>query len=217
MGLRRFTPHEDAFIRENLKRMGLTEIGKRLGRQASSIYGRMKRLGLSLPEEVKRKQIEESVRRVLEVGKKSRFPKGHTPANKGKKMDPELYQKCKPTMFKKGHVPATMKYYGKPYLHTRTRENGNIERTWYIQEATNKRSAYMTYLCRKAGIDMKGKKPRLKHGFDHSRPPTLDDIVIISNSRNTQLNSFHRYLEPVRKPVQIKGVLTRHINKEKQS
>lgn len=217
MGLRRFTPQEDAFICENLKKMSLTEIGENLGRHSGSIHGRMKRLGLSLPEDVKRKRIEESTKRVLEVGKNSRFPKGHTPANKGKKMEPETYQKCKPTMFKKGQLPANTKHFGKPYLHTRTTKTGNTEKTWYIQESTNKRSAYMTYLCRKEGINMKGKKPRLKPGFDHSRPPTLDDIDIISNRKNMQLNSFYRYPEPVRKLVQIKGVLTRQINKEKKS
>ena len=33
------------------------------------------------------------------------FPKGNIPANKGKKMPPEVYKKCSKTMFKKGHIP----------------------------------------------------------------------------------------------------------------
>lgn len=35
-----------------------------------------------------------------------RFPKGHIPQNKGKKMSPEVYEKSKRTMFHKGHTPV---------------------------------------------------------------------------------------------------------------
>lgn len=34
-----------------------------------------------------------------------RFQKGLVPANKGKKMSPEVYERCKATMFKKGQLP----------------------------------------------------------------------------------------------------------------
>lgn len=34
-----------------------------------------------------------------------RFKKGHVPANKGKKMDRETYDRLSPTMFKKGNTP----------------------------------------------------------------------------------------------------------------
>lgn len=38
----------------------------------------------------------------LNTGRTGRFTKGHVPANKGKKMSPERYEKCKATMFKPG-------------------------------------------------------------------------------------------------------------------
>ena len=41
-----------------------------------------------------------------------RFQKGLVPANKGKKLSPEVYAKCSATMFRKGCVPATTKYDG---------------------------------------------------------------------------------------------------------
>lgn len=34
------------------------------------------------------------------------FKKGHVPHNKGKKMSPEVYAKCAPSMFKKGNTPV---------------------------------------------------------------------------------------------------------------
>ena len=46
-----------------------------------------------------------------------RFQKGSTPANKGKPMSKEQYEKCKATMFKKGSVPANHMEVGE-YTHT---------------------------------------------------------------------------------------------------
>lgn len=40
------------------------------------------------------------------------FLKGHVPANKGQKMSPEVYEKCKGTMFKRGQTPATYRPVG---------------------------------------------------------------------------------------------------------
>ena len=41
-----------------------------------------------------------------------RFKKGEIPHNKGKKMSPEIYKRCAPTMFKKGIIPKTYKPVG---------------------------------------------------------------------------------------------------------
>jgi hypothetical protein len=40
------------------------------------------------------------------------FQKGHKTWNKGRKMDPEVYKKCAPTMFKKGKVSVNKKPVG---------------------------------------------------------------------------------------------------------
>ena len=48
----------------------------------------------------------------LHNGVVCQFPKGHIPANKGKKMNPEVYARIKATMFQKGHRPANYKPIG---------------------------------------------------------------------------------------------------------
>lgn len=48
----------------------------------------------------------------LRNGVVCRFPKGHVPANKGKKMSAEVYARASATMFKKGHVPVNHKPVG---------------------------------------------------------------------------------------------------------
>ena len=48
----------------------------------------------------------------INTGLTGQFEPGHTPANKGKKMSPEAYEKCAPTMFCKGQTPVNHKPVG---------------------------------------------------------------------------------------------------------
>lgn len=72
-----------------------------------------------------------------------RFQPGHEPANKGKTMSPEQYEKCKGTMFKKGQVPPNHMEVGE-YTHTtdgylirKVKETGSQwERFEFVHRAT---------------------------------------------------------------------------------
>ena len=58
-------------------------------------------------------QIKGSIMRYgLNTGRNGQFPKGNVPMNKGKKMSPEVYEKCKGTMFKKGQTPVNRRAVG---------------------------------------------------------------------------------------------------------
>jgi hypothetical protein len=211
--MRRFTPEDDQYIRDNYMTQFLREIGEHLGRTEGTVCQRMKVLGLALPENIKTERLQKTFQQLTDSGKTHRFQKGLIPHNKGKKMDPEVYERCKGTMFKPGQLPKNCVHFGKPYLHTRIKKDGYIERTWFIQEGTNKRSAYLAYLCRQNNIDLTGKKPILRDGFDHSRTPTIDDIMIVTNAENMQRNTVHRYPKEVVRLCQLKGALQRQINK----
>ncbi len=43
----------------------------------------------------------------LNTGKTGRFKKGHIPANRGKRVSKDTYEKCKGTMFKQGNLPPS--------------------------------------------------------------------------------------------------------------
>ena len=53
-----------------------------------------------------------SRRHIIRFENHGRFEKGHVPANKGKKMPAEVYEKSKRTMFRKGHQPASHREVG---------------------------------------------------------------------------------------------------------
>lgn len=59
----------------------------------------------------------------INSGTKGHFSKGHVPANKGKKMSPEIYEKVKHTMFQKGHAPQNHR----PVGSERVSRDGYIE------------------------------------------------------------------------------------------
>jgi hypothetical protein len=215
--MKRFTPEEDQYIKDSYLTKVLREMGEQLGRTETSIHGRMKILGLVVPPEIISERVQKTYRQLAESGKISRYKKGNVPANKGKKMSPELYEKCKRTMFKTDQIPANCVHFGRPYLHQRTKKSGYVEKLWFIQEDKNKRSAYLAYLCRQHGIDLTGKKPILKPGFDHSVPPTIDDIIIVTHAENMKRNTIHRYPAEVVSLCHLKAALQRQINKYQEN
>lgn len=62
-------------------------------------------------------------RRGFKTGHTGCFEKGNIPVNKGQKMSPEVYEKCKATMFKKGNVPVRTR----PLYSERLSKDGYIE------------------------------------------------------------------------------------------
>lgn len=72
----------------------------------------------------------------ITTGVVTRFEPGHEPPNKGKKMSPEQYERCKATMFKKGDVSANHMDVGE-YSHTtdgylirKKQEHGTQRERW---------------------------------------------------------------------------------------
>lgn len=83
LGRQRWSPDDDAQLRELYPNMQTAEIGRRLGRSLLSTYNRAQKLGLEKTEEYLASPEACRLRRGDNVGAAHRFPKGHAPANKG--------------------------------------------------------------------------------------------------------------------------------------
>lgn len=120
---RLWTEQEDEIMRSRYPDGPTRELAQLLDRTEKSIYTRAKSLGIAKSEAYLKELLAEEARRIAIAGKKYRFHKGQTPQNKGKKMPPDVYARCKDTMFKPGIEPHNTKYDG----YQRISKDGYIE------------------------------------------------------------------------------------------
>ncbi len=126
--IHKYTKNEENVIINNYGKLGAAELSKMLGIPKRSLTNKVKRLrdkGL-----ISQKAADQQRR-------KSYFVKGHTPANKGKKitdyMSEEAVKKVKLSTFKKGHVPGNTLYNGAVVIR-----NQNNNQYAYIRVACGK-------------------------------------------------------------------------------
>lgn len=145
-------------------------------------------------------------------GEKFRFPKNHEPWNKGVK---GLQIGGKETQFKKGSIPLNTKFFGKPYLVKRERNN-QIEKFWVIQElGFNKRQVYSRYLWRQEfGEIPKGYIVFYKNGVNDLIPPTIKDLGLMSMSDNMNRNTIQRFPDEIKKTIRVIKKLEKIIKNE---
>lgn len=113
-----------------------------------------------------------------------RFKEGDEPANKGKKMSPEQYEKCKATMFHKGNVPANHMEVGE-YTHT---TDGYLIRK--VQEQGTQRERF-EFVHRKVWEEHNGPIPegKMVSFLDGDKDNCdIDNLVLIDNKENLELN-----------------------------
>lgn len=117
-------------------------------------------------------------------GLNCRFKDGNEPANKGKKMSPEQYEKCKATMFLKGNVPANRMEIGE-YTHT---TDGYLVQK--VQEHGTQKERF-EFVHRKVWEEHNGPIPegKMVSFLDGNKDNCdIDNLVLIDNKENLELN-----------------------------
>lgn len=120
-------------------------------------------------------------------GLDSRFKKGHEAANKGKKMSPEQYEKCRPTMFRKGEMPANSMEIGE---YTHTTDGYLIQK---VQGHGTQRERF-EFVHRKVWEGHNGPIPegKMVSFLDGDKDNCkIENLVLIDNSENLELNRSH--------------------------
>lgn len=124
-----------------------------------------------------------------------RFDKGHVPANKGKPMSQEQYEKCRATMFKKGDVPANHMEVGE-YTHT---TDGYLIRK--VKE-TGSQWERFEFVHRAAWEEHNGPVPegKMVSFLDGNKDNCdIENLVLIDNAENLEMNrSRLRFADPER-------------------
>ena len=123
MKSRFLSDEEKKIIKEMFSDSYTKDIASKLNRSYSSSSNFAHSNNLKKSENFMKMELERQGERLKIVGINGRFKPGTIPPNKGKKMNPELYAKCAPTMFKKGQAPHNTTYDG----HERISVDGYVE------------------------------------------------------------------------------------------
>lgn len=125
-------------------------------------------------------------RNKLNSGLDGCFKKGHIPANKGKKMPKDTYEKAKHTMFKKGNVPpnivpiGTEKLRADGYIWVKV-QNGKLNKNWKLK--------HVLLWEKDKGPLPKDKVVTFLDG--DSRNFNINNLKAISKATNARLNQNH--------------------------
>lgn len=185
------------------------EIAKVLGRGKSSIYCKARSLGLECtPEKIRRSGLMSSNHPNTIA---SRFPKGHVPQNKGKKMPPEIYAKAAPTMFKKGHAPHNHREVGSE----RISKDGYYEIK--VAEPNKWKLKHRVIWEQVNGAIPRGFNVQFKN--HNPLDCRIDNLYLISRQdQMAKENSYYsKYPKELQEIIHLKGVVNRVIHKAQRN
>ena len=200
--MRKFTPEEDQFLWDNYLTIPAKRLSAMLNRTESTARQRMKLLRIVVPPEV-----------VERFRKESQFKKGQTPPNKGKKMPPELYEKCKATMFKKGQLPHNT---AATDGEVRMRRDKSGKAYKYIRVALGHWELYHRVIWEQAhGPIPEGMLVVFKDG--DSMNCELDNLEMITMEENMARNTLHRFPAELKDVIRLSNKIKRKLHEHKQT
>jgi hypothetical protein len=198
-------------IRKRFPNERTQDLANELGLTYSQVANRAFTMGLRKSQEFKQSDLSGRAN-LIKGGIAHRFKPGHTPANKGTKMNPELYEKCNVSMFKKGNRPANWKPDGS--VVERTDSSGRKYLYYKVKD-----SHWILY-HHKIWTDANGSIPddsiiRFKDG--DSMNCILENLELISMVDNMQKNTIQRFPRELQQVIKLKSKLKTKINGKKQN
>lgn len=143
-----------------------------------------------------------------EIGIPYRFKKGQVSANKGKKCI--SHPNMVPTQFKPGQRPHTWREIGSEritkdgYIQLKMTDTGYPPRDW--------KGVHIVIWERLHGMPMpKSHMVAFRDGNKTNFAP--ENLELLSRSENMSRNTYHRYGKDIAQIYQLKGAITRQINK----
>lgn len=192
------------------------EISSVLGRSVSSIYGKVKPLGLVKSAEFYASP--KSGRTDGNRGKSARFPKGHVPANKGLRRPGYAPGRMAETQFKKGSMAGAAQHNYVPIGSLRLSKDGALEqkvtddphiypaRRWVPVARLVWEAAYGPVPPKHVVRFLPGMATNVAHEI------TVDRLECISLAENMRRNTLHRYPKEITDVIRARAVLNRRIN-----
>jgi len=213
-----WTESELDVLRKHYENCNTSDLMRLLpGRTLCMIYNAAHKIGLKKDPEIISKMTKQNWENgEMEACRKTFYPKGHKPANKGKKqeeyMSAEQIARSRKTCFQKGNLPHNTNYDG----HERITKDGYIE----VRIRLGKYVLKHRHEWEKVnGPVPKGMILTFKDGIKTNTAP--ENMKLITMAENMKRNSYLHYPAEVREILHIKKSITRKIkqhtkNHEKQ-
>lgn len=182
-----------------------------------SIYYHANKLGLKKTKEFIAETSRMHSLRPDHGGRKTRFKKGQTPPNKGKKlsefMSEEAIEKTKATRFRKGRVPHNHKLIG----YERINRDGYIEVKVRDEKHTRNFELKHRFIWEKHnGKIPKGYNIQFKDG--NRQNCKIENLYMISRADQVATeNSIHRYPSELKRAIRLTNKLQKQIKDNEQT
>lgn len=199
---------EDIILRARYIKYGTDGLTNILGRSEPAIYARARLLGLKRD----RAWLSDAGKKLASnpASVAARFKKGDIPANKGKKMPTDLYDKLAPTMFKPGHANSNHK----PVGSERVNVDGYVEikvaepRKWALKHRVIWEEAN--------GPIPEGCNIQFRDG--NRLNVKIENLYIISRSDQLMKENsmYARYPKAMQDVIRLKGAINRQIRRKEK-
>lgn len=205
----KYTKKDDDFLRSNYLTMPAKRMSASLGRSESSARQRMKVLGLIVPADV-----------VEKFTQQSRFKKGMTSFNKGKKqseyMSAAAIKKTRKTRFKKGQLPHNTLSDGKVTLRKQILRDGSVRYYQWVRVALSEwKMLHVVKWEKKHGPVPPGKIVVFKN--KDTMNVKYSNLEMITPEENMRRNTIQNYPPELKRSIRALSKLKHKIKKnEKQ-
>jgi hypothetical protein len=213
---RRFwIPAEDRALRTLYPHLRTADISNILGRPVYSVHARAEKLGVHKSAAFNASPLSgRNIKGYVQHGMRTRFPKGHVPANKGTRRPGWHAGRMKDTWFKKGQFPFNRdpEFYVLGAL--RVNSDGYID----MRVSFDKGAKGWRALHRILWQDAHGPVPpgHIVVFKDRDRLNVeLENLELITLADNARRNvMWNNYPKPLARAIQLRGALMRRINRK---
>ena len=185
------------------------DIAKILGRTLPQVYNKARAMGLKAPIDRIRMAGKIGTQHPKSIA--TRFHKGHTPPNKGKKVSPEVYEKMSPTMFKKGHISENKREVGAKRVNV----YGYIETK--VAEPNVWKLKHRIVWEQHNGVIPAGYNVQFKN--HNTQDCRIENLYLISKAEQmrTENSLIAKYPKELQDVIRLKGVVNRQIHKHQKN
>lgn len=213
-GKRLWTRAEEAALRARFPRESTATVARALRRTSPAVSQRARLLGLHKSAAYLASPAACRLRRGDQVGARTRFHKGHIPANKGLRRPGWAPGRMRETQFKRGERSGLAAHHWMPvgstrlvdgYVYRKVSDTPNVPWTvnWTLEHHLVWRAAYGPIPRRHAIVFRNGDKTDVR----------LENLELVTRRGLMARNSVHNLPKPLAQTVQLLGALNRQIRR----